>query len=107
MAEYRYLTRTISVGATASYTDIFIPEKPLKFKRLMVSERAGAALNNVHMQILIAGVPFIRETIPLSVVGSTYDRALPLEFETGGEIRIKITNNTSTAITLDLVFEVE
>lgn len=107
MAEYRYLNRVISVGAGASVVDRFIPEKPLKYKRLMVSERSGASLSNVHLQILIAGVPFMRDTIPLSVVGPTYERGLPLEFESAGEIQIRITNNTTSALTIDLVFEVE
>lgn len=104
---YRYLNRIISVGAGATVEDRFIPEKSLKFKKLMVSERSGASLHNVHMTILIAGEPFIRDSIPLSIVGTTYERALPLEFETGGELRIRITNNTGSALTLDLVFEVE
>jgi len=109
MAEIIYLTKSTTVGAGASAEVTYTPEAAYHWKALLCTERGGASLNNVHFQILIAGNPIIKDSMPLAMVGSTVDKALPIERDLGAgtEVRFKITNNTGSAITVDLTLILE
>lgn len=109
MVEIIYRTLTVTVGATSSSEVTFSVAEDYKWKVLLVSERGGAALNNVHFTILIAGNSIIKDSMPLSMVGSTLKEALVIERDlpAGTETKIKITNNTGSSVTLDLTLQLE
>lgn len=96
-------TITISCGASASARTSVSFEKDLSIEKIMITERGGAALHNVHLTIDVDGVFLIRPSMPCSQVGTNYFNALPLEFvvKKGSTLTIAITNNLTTAITLD------
>ena len=109
MAEIIYKTISMTVSATTTSEETWSPEAKYTIKNLMVNERSGTSLNNVHLQILIAGTPIMRDSIPLANVGDTINKALPIErtVPSGTEVRFKVTNNLSSAVTIDLVLVLE
>jgi hypothetical protein len=102
-------TITASVGASASVKVTTSFEKDLNVVGVMVTERAGTSLTNVHLTFDIDGVPLIRPSIPASQLGSVRNQAMDLKFtiKQGSSFGVSVTNNLTSAITLDIALLVE
>jgi hypothetical protein len=102
-------TITANVGASASVKITTSFEKDLNVVAVMVTERSGAALTNVHLTFDIDGVPLIRPSIPAAQLGTNRNQAMDLKFtiKQGSSFGVSITNNLASAITLDIALLVE
>jgi hypothetical protein len=102
-------TITASVGASASVKVTTSFEKDLNVVGVIVTERSGTALTNVHLTFDIDGVPLIRPSIPAAQLGINRNQAMDLKFtiKQGSSFGVSITNNLTSAITLDIALLVE
>jgi len=105
--EIRVVTVTCGAGASTKVTTTF--EKDLVFKRVFAVERSNQNLSNVHVQISINGVPYIRPSIPVSLLGNDYLSGCPLELSVpkGASLELSVTNNLTSEVTIDFAFVVE
>ena len=99
---YETITLTVGAGATAETT--WAPETDVVLHSITATERGGASLDNVHLQLLIANTPIMRPSIPMSKLGDYSNRALPININVakGETITFKVTNNTGSSVTVDI-----
>jgi len=102
-----YKTISISVAAGTTGEGKFKPPIDVKIGKIMATERAAANLENVFGYIEIAGKVFTKEPMPLACFGCDYETALPVEKDlpSGQLFYIKITNNLTTGINVDIVLQ--
>jgi len=105
--EIRSISASVGAGASTKITTTF--EKDLRVSKVICTERGGTTLHNVHLSFDIDGVPLIRPSIPASQLGTNFETGMPLEFlvKAGSAFSVSITNNLTTAITLDIALLIE
>jgi hypothetical protein len=105
--EIRTITASVGANSSTKVTSSF--EKDLNVVAVMVTERAGASLTNVHLTFDIDGVPLIRPSIPAAQLGSNRNQSMDLKFtiKQGSSFGVSVTNNLTSAITLDIALLVE
>ena len=100
-------TGSISAGSYAEKE--WTPDRDIVIRKVMLNERGGASLNNVQVFIQIADVPYTKDYVPATAIGTNLEYCWKpnLPVAKGAKIYIKITNSTSSAINVDIVFEYE
>ena len=109
MATYFKTLNTGSI-ATGDYAEKeWTPDRDIVIKKMMITERSGASLENVQVYISIADVPYTKDFVPASVIGSNpeYCWKPELKVSKGAKIYVKVTNSTSGSVNCDIVFEYE
>jgi hypothetical protein len=104
--------KSINTGSIAdgSYAEIeWTPDKDITITKMMLVERSDISLSGAQVYISIADVPYTRDFVPGSVIGSDpeYCWKPNLKVPKGAKIYSKITNNTGNTINVDVVFEYE
>ena len=76
---------------------------------MLLIERSDISLSGAQVYISIADVPYTRDFVPGSVIGSDpeYCWKPELYVSKGARIYVKVTNNTGSSINVDIVFEYE
>lgn len=100
-------TGSISAG---SYAEVeWTPDRDITIKKMILNERSGADLNNVQLYISIADVPYTKDYVPATAIGTDLRRCWTPELKVskGSQIYVKVTNSTTSAINVDVVFEYE
>jgi len=105
----RFYVLSVTVGASASQDTYIAPEKDIRVKKIMVSERSGADLYNVFLKIDIQGDNITRQDIPAWILNQTWNRCPPLEFNLPGGVKLNftVTNNTASSIDIDIIIAYE
>jgi len=96
--------------ADGSYAEKdWTPDRDITIRKVMLNERGGASLNNVQVYLSIADVPYTKDYVPATAIGTNLEYCWKpnLAVAKGAKIYIKITNNTGAAINVDIVFEYE
>ena len=104
--------KTINTGSIAdgSYAEKeWTPDRDITIKKFMLNERSDISLANAQVYISIADVPYTKDYAPGSVFPPDPEHAWKpdLKVKKGAKIYVKITNNTGSAINVDIVFEYE
>jgi len=109
MVEAKIKTITISVSAGGTAEDYWTPNRDVVVSRICITERSGASLENVHIQPLLAGQILADPSFPCAVAGYPYNRGIPFNVRVpkGTELRFKVTNNTTSDVTIDIVLFLE
>lgn len=102
-------TVTVSVSASSSAIVSVSFEKDLNVIGIQATERAGTSLSNVHFTIDIDGQYLIRPSMPVSQLGSMYYQSMPLKFSVkkGSTLKFSVTNNLTSAVTIDFALLIE
>jgi len=105
--EIRTFDLSITAGSTEEET--FTAEKDLIVEKILITERSGNALNNVHALITLNDEPLTRPSVPCVVFGETYNEGMPLRFSLpkGSKLKFRVTNNSSTDVTIDIALLIE
>ncbi len=100
-------TGNISDGSYAEKE--WTPDRDITIKKMLLVERSDYSLSNAQVYISIADVPYTKDYVPGSVIGSDpeYCWKPNLTVKKGAKIYVKITNNVGTTINVDIVFEYE
>ena len=104
--------KSLNTGSIAdgSYAEKeWTPDRDITIRKVMLNERGGASLNNVQVYLSIADVPYTKDYVPATAIGTNLEYCWKpnLAVAKGAKIYIKITNNTGAAINIDIVFEYE
>lgn len=104
--------KTLNTGSIAdgSYEEVeWTPDRNITIKKMMLNERGGADLNNVQVYISIADVPYTRDYVPATAIGTNLEYCWKpnLAVSKGAKIYVKVVNNTGSSIDVDIVFEYE
>lgn len=107
VSEIRTITISVGANASAKYSVSF--EKDLKIEKVIATERAAQDISNVHLTIDVDGTYLIRPSVPATQLGANYQTGMPLAFEVkkGSTLTISVTNNLSSAITLDVALLIQ
>ena len=107
--KYLKSLNTGSISSSGSKELSWTPDTRIVIKKIMISERSASALNNVQAFISIAAVPYTKDYVPASAIGSNpqYCYMPDAVVDKGAEIYVKLTNSTGSAVNCDIVFEVE
>jgi len=105
--EIRTISVSVAASSSAKVSTSF--EKDLRVIGLLVTERGGTSLDNVHLAIAVDGSPLIRPSIPASQLGKVRNEAMDLEFsiKAGSTLEVSVTNNLTTAVIIDIALLVE
>jgi len=100
-------TGTISSGSSAEKK--WSPNKDITIKKVMLIERDDKSLSNVKVYISVGGVPYTKDYVPGSAIGSDpeYCYKPNIRVTKGSEIYFKIENNRTDSVNIDIVFEYE
>lgn len=104
--------KTLNTGdiSTGSYAEVeWTPDRDIKIKKMLLIERSDTSLSNVQVYISIADVPYTRDFIPGSVIGSDLEYCWKpdLSVPKGAKIYVKISNSSGATVNIDVVFEYE
>lgn len=97
-----------SVSAS-SYAEIeWTPDEAVKIQRILITERSGTSLANVQVYLSTPSMTITRDYAPALYFTNDYQKNLPLNLEVpaGAKIYMKITNSGTSAIDVDVIFEV-
>jgi len=85
------------------------PDKDITIKKMLLVERSDNSLSGAQVYISIADVPYTKDFVPGSVIGSNTEYCWKpnLKVPKGAKIYVKVSNNTGGAINVDIVFEYE
>jgi hypothetical protein len=97
-------TGPIAAGGFAEVA--WTPDTDIRIKAVVLNERSGASLNNVQVYIAIADVPYTRDFVPASVIGTNLEYCWKpdLPVSKGARIYAKLVNSGSSAVNVDVVF---
>jgi hypothetical protein len=101
--------KSINTGSIAagSYAEvIWTPDTDIRIKAMVLNERSNASLNNVQVYITIADVPYTRDFVPASTIGTNLEYCWKpdLAVPKGARIYAKLQNSGSSAVNIDVVF---
>ena len=104
--------KSLNTGSIAdgSYAEVeWTPDTNITIRKMLLVERGGASLENVQVYISIADVPYTKDFVPGSVIGSNVEYCWKpdLPVAKGAKIYVKVSNNSGAAINCDVVFEYE
>lgn len=104
--------KSLNTGSIAdgSYAEVeWTPDTNITIRKMLLVERGGASLENVQVYISIADVPYTKDFVPGSVIGSNVEYCWKpdLVVPKGAKIYVKVSNNSGAAINCDVVFEYE
>jgi len=104
--------KTLELGSIAagSYAEgEWTPDRDITIRKVVANERTGASLNAVECYISIADVPYTKEIVPLSTIGTNIEYCWKpdLKVPKGSKIYVKCSNTGSSAVNVDIVFEYE
>lgn len=104
--------KSLNTGSIAdgSYAEVeWTPDTNITIRKMLLVERGGASLENVQVYISIADVPYTKDFVPGSVIGSNVEYCWKpdLAVPKGAKIYVKVSNNSGAAINCDVVFEYE
>lgn len=94
--------------ANGDYGEVsWTPDKDITITKMMLVERSDISLSAAQVYISIADVPYTKDYVPGSAVGSDpeYCWKPNLQVPKGAKIYVKVTNNTGNTINVDVVFE--
>lgn len=106
----KFKTLTASSVANGSYSELeWTPDRDITIKKMLVNERSGTDLYNVQLYITISDVPYTRDYVPAEVIGKNpeYCWKPDLRVPKGAKIYVKVSNNSGSTISLDVIFEFE
>jgi hypothetical protein len=97
-------TGSISAGGYAEVS--WTPDTDIRIKAMVLNERSNAALNNVQVYITIADVPYTKDFVPASTIGTNLEYCWKpdLAVPKGARIYAKLVNSGSSAVNVDVVF---
>jgi len=104
--------KTLNTGdiADGGYKEVtWTPDRNITLKKMLLVERNDRSLSNVQVYISLADVPYTKDFVPGSVIGSDteYCWKPDLALGSGTKIYVKIENHTGQTINVDVVFEYE
>ena len=104
--------KSLNTGSIAdgSYAEVeWTPDTNITIRKMLLVERGGASLENVQVYISIADVPYTKDFVPGSVIGSNVEYCWKpdLVVPKGAKIYVKVSNNSGAAVNCDVVFEYE
>ena len=104
--------KTLNTGSIADGDHAekdWTPDRDITIRKMMLNERGGNALNGAQVFISIADVPYTKDYVPATAIGTNLEYCWKpnLPVAKGAKIYVKITNNTGSAINIDIVFEYE
>lgn len=101
----RSFHETVSAGGYAEIE--WTPDEAVKIHRLLITERNGASLNNVQVYLSTPSMTITRDYAPALYFTNEFQRNQPIDLDVpaGAKIYMKITNNTASAIDVDVIFE--
>ena len=104
--------KSLNTGSIAdgNYAEVeWTPDTNITIRKMLLVERGGASLENVQVYISIADVPYTKDFVPGSVIGSNVEYCWKpdLAVPKGAKIYVKVSNNSGAAINCDVVFEYE
>ena len=104
--------KSLNTGSIAdgSYAEVeWTPDTDITIRKMLLVERGGASLENVQVYISIADVPYTKDFVPGSVIGSNVEYCWKpdLAVPKGAKIYVKVSNNSGAAVNCDVVFEYE
>lgn len=105
--KFKTLSDTIAAGAQSTVS--WAPERDVHIRKLLIVEQGGAALQNVHVQIMVSDVPYTRTTVPAHIFAQYYNQVPPFDLvlPKGVKIEFKTTNSTASSVTLYYVIAYE
>ena len=100
-------TGDISTGAYAEVE--WTPDTDITIHKMLITERSDYSLSDVQVYISISDVPYTRDYVPASVIGSDpeYCYKPELKVSKGAKVYVKVTNSSANTINCDIVFEYE
>ena len=104
--------KTLNTGdiPTGSFAEVdWTPDTDITIKKVLLIERSDQSLSNVQVFISIANVPYTKNFVPGSAIGSDLEYCWKpdLRVPKGAKIYVKISNNSGNTINVDVVFECE
>lgn len=107
MLKFYVLSKT--VAASDQETTYFAPETAIRVKKILVTERSGASLNNVFIDMDIQGTKITKQPIPAALLNYPWNQAVPIEFDLpkGVKLNFTIKNNLTSSIDIDIIIAYE
>lgn len=101
------LTSIGAGGGTKEAT--WAPETAVRIRKIFMTERAAAQTRNIHAYITIGDVPITKPTAPVKVFGEDEETGLVLDRDlpAGTKLYIKLTNQLTAAVDVDVVLVVD
>ena len=104
--------KTLNTGdiASGNYAEKpWVAPRDLTIKKMLIVERNGYSLDNVQVFISIDDVPYTKDFVPASVIGSDTEYCWKpnLPIKQGTRIYVKVQNSSGNTINCDIVFEYE
>lgn len=98
---------TVGAGATEDFEETF--SDSLLIKHLLVWATDGSDLYDVLATIRIEDETITHDSVPLELFNTDLDKAIELNWSVreGEKIRVSITNNKTTDITLNFILVIE
>ena len=109
MPTYFKTLNTGSISAGSTVNKDWTPDTDIVIKKVMLIEKNDQSLSNVDVTITIADVPYTRDYVPGSAIGTDpeYCWKPDLEVSKGSKILFSVKNNTSSSVNIDIVIEYE
>jgi len=104
--------KTLNTGDidAGSYAEVeWTPDRDITIRKMLLIERSDASLSNVQVFISIADVPYTKDFVPGKAIGTNLEYCWKpnLPVPKGAKIYVKVTNSTSAAKNVDVVFVYE
>ena len=96
-----------SISAGSSSTLEWTTTEPITLKRIHVHERTGSSINNVQIYLTIDNEPRTLDYVPAALFTQKSQLQIPFDESLDAKtyIYMKITNNESSSVNLDITFE--
>jgi len=101
--------KTINTGSITAggYSEVdWTPDRDIVVRAVVFNERSDKSLSNVQAYIAFADIPYTKDFVPARLIGTDlqYCWKPDLTVTKGTRIYVKLTNSSSEAVNVDIVF---